>query len=998
MKRTPAKLMALLKTGLVSPLALGLLLSACSSTEPTQVKTLADLPDIERKPFQRPQVDVSTEGLINQYQALLAVSDDPNIRLYARYRLVDLGMLHQEQVLAEDANFDTASLDGLIADYQNLLDTYPDQPDNHAVLYQLAKAYDLKGDLTAAFATLTKLIQQYPDSPHVAEAQFRRGDILFSQRRYAEAEQAFSAVIKQPEASSYLLNAHYMRGWSRFKQNRYDAAQRDYLLVLDNLLEEHTDLEGLPRTKRTLANDTLRVMSLTFSYQAGGPSVKTLLDTTGARAWQHLLYQHLAEYQFGKELYQQSAETYLTYIDNHSNTLWAAQFDIRVLDIYREAGFITLIRPEKERFVILWGKRSEFWQQSNPDVREQLSPHLHQFLLELGQYYHARAQTQKQSLRTGQASASAQEQQVTAEKVYAGYRQAADWHLQFLETFPLDPKTPEIRFLMAEAHYEAQDYNEAIAAYELVAYAADGEPLTNLERSEKDYQELLAYQLVGYDATAPVAAPQMRTEAGYAALVAYQSLLALPESKALESEELQLLQLKQVRSQLRFADRFKSDSRAIQAQTLAAQSLLRLKHFDEAAEVAKRLLAWQPAPDRQQQKVGYLVLGHSAFEHQAFVEAEQAYLQALQRMDKKDGQRSDTLKKLAAAIYRQGEQAVAANDKALAVKHYLRLGEVVPESRFRENAEYDAATLLMEMEQWPEAIANLIQYAKRYPKSPLVKDIPTKLAYAYEQSGQWQQAAKQYLVLANREGDNPESQEAQRQSLLAAAEMYEKADDLPNSINTYRRYAHAYPEPIPMAMEVRNKMAEFYVRTNEPLKRNFWLKKMVQLDADAGDARTDRSRYLAAYASRDLALQQQRSFEAIKLKLPLRKSLKKKRAALDKSLSAWEQVANYQQAEYTTEATYRIAEIYATLSRDLMDSDRPKGLDELELEQYELLLEEQAYPFEEQAIEVHQANAENAWQGAYDDWVKRSFKALAELMPAQYNKPEQEVTFSDYAH
>ena len=37
-----------------------------------------------------------------------------------------------------------------------------------------------------------------------------------------------------------------------------------------------------------------------------------------------------------------------------------------------------------------------------------------------------------------------------------------------------------------------------------------------------------------------------------------------------------------------------------------------------------------------------------------------------------------------------------------------------------------------------------------------------------------------------------------------------------------------------------------------------------------------------------------------------------------------------------------------------MNSERPSNLNELELEQYELALEEQIYPFEEKAIKVHE--------------------------------------------
>ena len=40
-----------------------------------------------------------------------------------------------------------------------------------------------------------------------------------------------------------------------------------------------------------------------------------------------------------------------------------------------------------------------------------------------------------------------------------------------------------------------------------------------------------------------------------------------------------------------------------------------------------------------------------------------------------------------------------------------------------------------------------------------------------------------------------------------------------------------------------------------------------------------------------------------------------------------------------------------------MDSERPKELSKVELEQYNVLLEEQAFPFEEKAIELHEVNA-----------------------------------------
>jgi Flp pilus assembly protein TadD len=64
-------------------------------------------------------------------------------------------------------------------------------------------------------------------------------------------------------------------------------------------------------------------------------------------------------------------------------------------------------------------------------------------------------------------------------------------------------------------------------------------------------------------------------------------------------------------------------------------------------------------------------------------------------------------------------------------------------------------------------------------------------------------------------------------------------------------------------------------------------------------------------------------------------------------------------------------------------------LSKKELEQYELMLEEQAFPFEEQAIQFHEANARRASQGHYDEWVKKSFEALVTLKPVRWGKGER---------
>jgi hypothetical protein len=105
-------------------------------------------------------------------------------------------------------------------------------------------------------------------------------------------------------------------------------------------------------------------------------------------------------------------------------------------------------------------------------------------------------------------------------------------------------------------------------------------------------------------------------------------------------------------------------------------------------------------------------------------------------------------------------------------------------------------------------------------------------------------------------------------------------------------------------------------------------------------------------------------------------------------MEGYKRAAEYQVAEVTTAATYEMAELYGTLAKDILHSERPSNLKGDALEEYNSLLEEQVFPFEEQAIKAHELNAARAKDGVYDEWVRRSFQTLAQLKPARYGKTE----------
>ena len=198
-----------------------------------------------------------------------------------------------------------------------------------------------------------------------------------------------------------------------------------------------------------------------------------------------------------------------------------------------------------------------------------------------------------------------------------------------------------------------------------------------------------------------------------------------------------------------------------------------------------------------------------------------------------------------------------------------------------------------------------------------------------------------------------------------------------------------YPNPISESIEARARLLEIAEQSGNEQERIARLKDLVQVDATAGIQRSDRTRYLAATASLQLAEPVRKRFEVVKLTQPLADSLKLKKDLMEDVISVYTGAADYGVAEVTTAATYRLGEVYQQFSADLLESDRPTNLEADALEQYEILLEEQAFPFEEKAIDLYKANTDRAADGVYDEWVRQSFNPLAALMPARYAKKER---------
>jgi hypothetical protein len=204
----------------------------------------------------------------------------------------------------------------------------------------------------------------------------------------------------------------------------------------------------------------------------------------------------------------------------------------------------------------------------------------------------------------------------------------------------------------------------------------------------------------------------------------------------------------------------------------------------------------------------------------------------------------------------------------------------------------------------------------------------------------------------------------------------------------YLEYVRQFPEPLETAVETRWKIAEMSKAAQDDAGYREQLRQLVATDAAAGDARTPRIRFLAAQSARVLTEEFYQRFTEVKLVQPFEQSLQEKRRRMEAALDAFGSLVDYEVGEVTAAATFYMAEVFSDFSRSLMESERPADLQPSELQDYDMALEEEAFPFEERAIEVHEKNVELMREGVYNAWIEKSLARLAELSPGRYAKHE----------
>lgn len=898
--------------------------------QPVVPQTLGDidLPTSPPKLEQHTQPKRSSEDIKKAYHDYLATAEeDDQFKLLAVTRLAEIELTHGGDHNLEGEPTEQpgeASLEHTVALLTQALQDFPTAEANHHSLYQLAKAYDQLGDVAKADRALKTLVNQYPDSRYYLDAKFRIAEAAFISSDYRVAEASYTDVLQANNNLSLKEKALFKRGWSRFKQQRYSAAINDYYLAIES--HNFSDAHSLSPSEKELSDEYDRAIGLAFLYLGGAPEIDNYFAGNRSNSTVYRAYNTLSGLQLKQERYSDAIATLEAYILRDPNAKRVATARLDILKIWQGAGFFDRSISAFERLYSRYHAGAPIWQTNHRVSAKEtlaLKQTIRENTLNLAKHYHNR---------------------YNKNSTQSHWQQADLWYQRYLASYQAYARQDKVYPLYAQLLTKAEQYQKALQYYELAAF--DGGIVLD-------------------------------KESAYAAI--YLSDLIYQSASAQNAKQPQWLD-KHLSYAYLYGQLYPSDNNTAKVVEHAAALAFKNGDYEGTIELANIL------PDSAATEIRLnldLLKAESYFKQKLYADAEvmfQNLLVAGKAYKKPD---KTVLDKLALSVYRQAEQIQTQGQLAAAAEQFLRVYQVSPESELAATAVYDASALFIQQEMWGKAIASLKFFKQTFPHHRYQANVGKKLSSAYLKTDQNLDAAREFESLSGLVINKDEKMAA----LWQAGELYQNKNDLNSALRAFKDYANRYSRPFDTNMEAMSRIVEMYHALGQRGQRINWLHRIEQTDNKEPKAnKSPRTQYISASASFALASMAYDQFVSIALVHPLATSLKQKKSAMQRAVTHYGKASVYNHADFLTQSTFKMGNIYKSFASALLKSERPGNLNQEELEQYNILLEDQAFPFEDKAIEFYEVNVSRIASGTFDTWVSQSLGQLAAMFPARYDR------------
>ena len=552
-------------------------------------------------------------------------------------------------------------------------------------------------------------------------------------------------------------------------------------------------------------------------------------------------------------------------------------------------------------------------------------------------------------------------------------------------TLPSDNAASKAQRLIAQTYFESGAYEQAAGVYQRLVRsggeAKEEKALRQLWASAL-YKQGEVFKNAGKLREAQTAFMRVQAEVpgSEVAPVALYDAASVALLRNNVDEALQLFQI--------LVQRYPAHSLSQKVPEVLLQverNLLEAGKVQEARALSEKIKTIQVSTEEDLAYRSERLLADRYFEEKAYEQAAATYSKLAQGEASVKNQEREELKRLwASALYKQAEGLKAAGNLKEAQDGFMKVQAEAAGSEVAPVALFDAGNVALSRNDQDGAVQAFTILLREYPTSAYSPHATIQVARIHERNGRLQEAARDYASVVKLNLDRKTTGEM----LLASGRLYEQLGDWAKAEEVYGIYLGQYSGEYQQVVETTFKLAWAKLQQNRPQEALPILQTIIDRYGQ-GDAAASPAAYYVAKAHLLKADNLATQFDAVRLVSPLEQNLARKKALLKDVLEEYAQAADFNVAEVTTAATQKIGMVFEKFRTALLESERPQNLTPQQLEQYNFLLEEQAYPFEEKAIAAYESNVHRAQQlGLYDAWIRQSYDDLARLMPARYRKPE----------
>ena len=816
-----------------------------------------------------------------------------------------------------------------------LLKDYPDLTAKDKVYYRLAMAHLQEGNPVRSQTFFQQIVKEYPNSSVILEAHFRIGEFHFDRREHRQAIQEYQFMLGHWD-NPYFDMALYKLGWCYYNLTDYTNAITTLVYLLEDIdLVERTDSRIIGKSKADLKTESMQYIASCYSEFGGPQAAKAFFAGRTEKYYTLPTLTKLAELYQKRNYYSETVETFQVILDLfpfHENAPALYQYIVDNLEADERQEEANKTR---EKIVQEFGPGGA-WVLHYPEGQKfRTADSLAQeTLFYLGTMYQAQAQKKNQN---------------------RDYLSAIRKYDEFLAKFPHAANAPAVQYYLAECYYNQGLFKEAAEAYHQVVIRDD----TSKYREEAAYNRVLcSYQHMSSDQVLDSATVYIDEFIGGA------DVLIITVHRKSEAEVL--------RSCNDFSRIFPASQWYEPVLMKYGEVLHSLKAYPSAISVYKKVV--EAGENRPFYLTAAMNAGQCYFETEQYEQAD-AWFTALAKNYPDSTEWADKALRMAgAAKFKIAENLGRENLSQASAEMLQRVAAESNDSRMRSRALFEAGMQYQKAGRDTLAAQAFEELSSKEPLSELADQALYRAAGLRERHNEWQPAAVHYHKLATH---YPQS------SLVAVAlkngaNCYETLQDWSNAKNMYDRFIAQFPDTVEV-LECTYKSGEMsYKAADKTGARGAFERTVAEYRRFLNQAK-EADPYFAAQAQFMIGELEFEDYQQINLTSA--KQIAAKRKKFQNVFQAYKDAMEYQVADWSTAASYRIGTALEEFVRALMESPTPVGLKGDALLAYQTKLKETARPYQERALDTYTKTLEQAQINQIDNiWVSHCRERKQALM------------------